>query len=121
MLPVFHPVILPGSDDWKFLAENYNFNFKNNPHQFHNGGSWPVMLGLLCLGLAKNGDFTEVDEIKKRYYPLLMNQDSMDFSEYFNPEEKVFGGLKHMCFSASGWLFMESAVEPNKTLNLILN
>ena len=55
MLPVFYPIIFPKDADWNLLENNYSYDFKNQPYQFHNGGSWPIYLGWLCLGLKKRG------------------------------------------------------------------
>ncbi|MEM9686838.1 MAG: glycoside hydrolase 100 family protein, partial [Bacteroidota bacterium] len=54
VVPAFWPVIHEGDCDWEFIRNNSAFNFKNKPWHFHNGGIWPVWMGLFCLGLAKN-------------------------------------------------------------------
>lgn len=115
MLPVFHPIIDENSSDWGFLAENYNYNFKNKPHHFHNGGSWPVMLGLFCLGLSAQGETTLPHEIMNDYQTVLRETD-FSFHEYMNPLDKQCGGLGEMCFSVSGWLFMQQAIATDSPL-----
>ncbi len=56
-------VITEESEDWDLLKGNYSFSFKNEPGAFHNGGIWPVWMGLFCLGLAKNGLQKEAETI----------------------------------------------------------
>jgi hypothetical protein len=120
MLPVFHPVITEKDADWMYLAQNYNYQFKNYPNQFHNGGSWPVMLGIFCLGLAQTNQRYLVKLISEEYKRLLVEKDAYQFYEYFDPVQGVFGGMKHMCFSASGWLFMLEARKKNVEISKLL-
>jgi hypothetical protein len=120
MLPVFHPVITEKDPDWVYLAENYNYNFKNYPNQFHNGGSWPVMLGLFCAGLSQTNQNQLAKRINDEYNALIVASDNYQFHEYFDPVKGVFGGMKHMCFSASGWLFMQQSMKENKELSKLL-
>lgn len=121
MIPVFHPVITKSDPDWRYLAENYNYHFKNDPDHFHNGGSWPVMLGWYCLGLAVSGQEKDALSIRNNYQQLLETTDKEQFSEYFNPRTKVFGGMKNMCFSVSGWLFTQQIENRSPDLKQLIS
>lgn len=105
MLPVFYPVIFPGDDDWRLLENNYSYSFKNEPHHFHNGGSWPIFLGWLCLGLKRKG-FPEIPGKILAQYEFLMKEKGESFREYYSTDELLPLGTEELCFSASGYLLM---------------
>ena len=50
--PAFHPVIREGDAEWPALKRYHLHAFRNEPHEYHNGGIWPVWLGWLALALA---------------------------------------------------------------------
>lgn len=105
MLPVFYPVIFPGDDDWRLLENNYSYSFKNLPYHFHNGGSWPVFLGWLCLGLKRNDHHGIPEQILKQY-ETLMTEKGHPFREYYSTDGLLPLGTDQLCFSASGYLMM---------------
>ncbi|WEK71401.1 MAG: glycoside hydrolase 100 family protein [Candidatus Chryseobacterium colombiense] len=105
MLPVFYPVIYPGDYDWKLLENNYSYSFKNEPHHFHNGGSWPIFLGWLCLGLKRKG-ITEIPGKILSQYEQLMQEKDFHFREYYSTDKLLPLGTEQLCFSASGYLMM---------------
>ncbi|MPS71828.1 MAG: hypothetical protein E2590_01610 [Chryseobacterium sp.] len=105
MLPVFYPVIYPGDYDWKLLENNYSYSFKNEPHHFHNGGSWPIFLGWLCLGLKRKG-MTEIPEKILSQYEQLMQEKGFHLREYYSTDKLLPLGTEQLCFSASGYLMM---------------
>ncbi|KNB60209.1 glycoside hydrolase 100 family protein [Chryseobacterium sp. Hurlbut01] len=106
MLPVFYPIIFPKDADWNLLENNYSYDFKNQPYQFHNGGSWPIYLGWLCLGLKKRG----CDEIPVKIlnqYEQLLSEKGSSFREYYSTDQLIPSGTDQLCFSASGYLLMK--------------
>ncbi len=105
MLPVFYPIIFPKDDDWKLLAQNYNYDFKNNPFHFHNGGSWPIFLGWLCLGLNKKSNSKISEKILLNFEKLLGLQTN-PFNEYYTTDHLQALGTNKLCFSAVGYLLM---------------
>ncbi len=58
LLPAFAPVLDARESGGVLaglaadLAENYAYEFRNFPHEFHNGGAWPVWNGWLAAALA---------------------------------------------------------------------
>jgi hypothetical protein len=50
------PVIQPGSRDWRDYYRNRNLNL---PHQYHNGGIWPMVGGFYVAALVKAGRLSE--------------------------------------------------------------
>ncbi|PZU82585.1 MAG: hypothetical protein DI529_14185 [Chryseobacterium sp.] len=105
MLPVFYPVIYPGDYDWKLLENNYSYSFKNEPHHFHNGGSWPIFLGWLCLALKRKG-LAEIPGKIIFQYEQLMQEKGFHFREYYSTDKLLPLGTEQLCFSASGYLMM---------------
>ena len=106
MLPVFYPIIFPKDPDWNLLENNFSYDFKNEPYQFHNGGSWPIYLGWLCLGLKKRG-YTEIPEKILKQYETLLAEKGSSFREYYSTDELIPSGTDQLCFSASGYLLMK--------------
>lgn len=105
MLPVLYPVIYPGDYDWKLLENNYSYSFKNEPHHFHNGGSWPIFLGWLCLALNRKG-LAEIPGKILSQYEQLMQEKGFHFREYYSTDKLLPLGTEQLCFSASGYLMM---------------
>jgi len=105
MLPVFYPVIYPGDYDWKLLENNYSYSFKNQPHHFHNGGSWPIFLGWLCLALNRK-DLRRIPKKILAQYEQQMQEKGEHFREYYSTDKLLPLGTEKLCFSASGYLMM---------------
>ncbi len=113
-IPVFAPVILKGDADWSLLSHNYSYQFKNNPHEFHNGGSWPVFTGLLSLGLFLNGfDGLSGKILEAQELSMENNPDDM-FTEFWNINTSKPGGVNPLGFSAAGYIFMAHACNSEK-------
>lgn len=106
MLPVFYPIIFPKDPDWHLLENNYSYEFKNQPYQFHNGGSWPIYLGWLCLGLRKRG-YNEIPDKIINQYETLLSEKGSSFREYYSTDQLIPLGTNQLCFSASGYLLMK--------------
>lgn len=106
MLPVFYPIIFPEDPSWSLLENNYSYSFKNQPYHFHNGGSWPIYLGWLCLGLKKRG-FSEIPLKIATQYEKLLTDKGAGFREYYSTDQLIPSGTDHLCFSASGYLLMK--------------
>ncbi|MBK8701400.1 MAG: hypothetical protein IPN29_18385 [Saprospiraceae bacterium] len=109
-IPAFWPVIYPGDALWPALESNYAYHFKNEPHHFHNGGIWPVMMGLMSMGLALNGYSDISKSIALGYAGEALNA-SWPFAEYLNSKDFSPGGKKNLCFSAAGCIFISHSVQ----------
>jgi len=111
LIPAFWPVINPQSPDWNLLKGNFSFSFKNNPGAFHNGGIWPIWMGLFCLGLSNNEMEKEVDQIIKSFMETVLENNDWDFQEFFDANTLEVGGKTQMGYTASGIVFMRLALE----------
>ena len=110
LVPAFWPVITKNDWQWQLLQQNYSFDFKNQPHYFHNGGVWPVWMGWFCLGLAANEMHDMVAKITEAML-VFTQKEGWDFQEYINTENFELNGKKQMGFTASGIVFMYHAME----------
>ena len=112
LLPAFWPVIKPDQPEWQALKENYSYNFKNEPYHFHNGGIWPVWMGLFGLGMNLAGD----QDIAERMLDSWMEIEDPEaplFSEYIASDTLQSGGKQRLSYSASGLLFLIQALKHN--------
>ena len=110
LIPAFWPIITEESDDWNLLKNNFSFDFKNRAGDFHNGGIWPVWMGLFCLGLSKNGLKSEANQIIKSFVETVDKSPTWNFEEYFNANTLQAGGKTQMGYTASGIVFMKMAL-----------
>lgn len=111
LIPAFWPMITPQSTDWNLLKGNFSFSFKNNPGAFHNGGIWPVWMGLFCLGLSSNGMHKEVEAIISSFTETVLENSEWDFQEFFDAKTLEVGGKTQMGYTASGIVFMHLALK----------
>jgi len=114
LIPAFWPVITEESEDWNLLKDNYSYSFKNKPGAFHNGGIWPVWMGLFCMGLANNGLQKGAEAIIASFTETVSENPNWDFQEYINALTLEVGGKTQMGYTASGVVFMQLALQ-NKT------
>jgi hypothetical protein len=117
MLPVFHPIITTQHADWALLTNNYNYVFKNNPHHFHNGGSWPIFLGWLAVALHSIGQDAIPANMLKNYETVLNDMPQLNFKEYISTNQLEPSGTADLCFSAVGYLLLH-AVSTNNLQNI---
>jgi len=110
LIPAFWPMITPESTDWNLLKGNFSFSFKNKPGAFHNGGIWPVWMGLFCWGLSNNGMHKEVEAIVSSFMETVLENSDWDFQEYFDAKTLKVGGKTQMGYTASGIVFMHQAL-----------
>lgn len=111
LIPAFWPVITNKSSDWQLLVGNYSYEFKNSPGNFHNGGIWPVWMGLFCMGLVQQGLMKEITEIINDFTQLLSKASYWNFDEYIDSNDLILSGKTQMGYTASGIVFMNIALQ----------
>ncbi len=114
LIPAFWPIITETSEDYFLLKGNYSYHFKNHPGHFHNGGIWPVWMGLFCLGLSKQGMNTMVTNIVTAFENTFTKHPHWNFHEYLDAHTLTPGGTESLGYTASGIVFMDAALQ-NKT------
>ena len=107
--PAFHPVIAEGDPDWSALRRYHLHEFRNRPHEYHNGGIWPIWLGWLGLGLARSGRLAELDQLRTLVDAQVRGNAEFRFHEYLHGTTGVPGGVTDMAYSATGLVFLEHA------------
>ncbi len=101
---VLHPVILPGSKDWREYYRNNNLNL---PDQYHNGGIWPFVGGFYVAALVKAG---RLDEARHQLEKLAeVNRLGIDgeweFNEWCHGRTGRPMGYPHQAWSAGMYVF----------------
>ncbi|WP_051719171.1 hypothetical protein [Hymenobacter sp. IS2118] len=66
LLPAFAPTITDADTLMAELRDNYAYGFRNRPHEFHNGGLWPVWNGWLAAALYQQAAPDLAGEVSRR-------------------------------------------------------
>jgi len=115
LIPAFYPVITKKDFEWKLLQSNYNFRFKNEPNQFHNGGIWPLTNGFLIASLVKHRKKSlakkMLDELSK-----IISENDYEFNEFFDGKTLKPKGVKYLGFNAAAYIIAYKAVKEKKIL-----
>jgi GH15 family glucan-1,4-alpha-glucosidase len=104
-----HPPIYPGESDWRDYYRSRNLNL---PHQYHNGGIWPMIGGFHIAALVRHGWHEEAE----RLLNLLAeaNHQGMEqpweFNEWLHGESGHPMGYGQQAWSAAMYLYAEHAV-----------
>lgn len=111
--PAFAPVIHEGDPDWPALRRYHLYAFRNRPHEYHNGGVWPIWLGWLALALAHAGRAAELARLRAAVDARLGPLGSYAFEEYLHGETCAPGGTPRMAYSATGVVLLRAADAPH--------
>jgi len=115
MPPAFHPVIQPGDPEWPALRRYHLHEFRNHPHEYHNGGIWPIWIGWLALALAAGGRQGDLDQLRSLIAASLEKSGVFAFDEFLHGQSGVLGGTPLMAYSATGIVFLRLAGSPAQT------
>jgi len=107
--PAFSPVIDEGDADWPALRRYHLYAFRNRPHEYHNGGVWPIWLGWLALAFARVGRVEDLTRLRALVAERLDAHPAYAFEEYLHGETSVPGGTPRMAYSATGLVFLRLA------------
>jgi len=121
MLPAFHPVIKPVDEDWQELKITFTYTFKNQPHEYHNGGLWPLIAGFYIADMAQHQETDRAKEFLSDLYRA--NRMSMDgqpwaFPEYIHGRKLTPGGNRHQGWSASSALMGYYSLQGKKVFHI---
>ena len=112
--PVFHPVIDEEHPEWPALQRYHLHGFRNRPHEYHNGGIWPIWLGWLGLALGRLGRVAELEHLRGALAARLRAAGRYEFEEYLHGITGVPGGIAQMAYSATGLLMLQAAGSPER-------
>ena len=101
---VLHPVIHPGSKDWREYYRNNNLNL---PHQYHNGGIWPFVGGFYVAVLVKLGQMEEARRQLEKLAEVnrLGIDEAWEFNEWCHGRTGRPMGYPHQAWSAGMYVY----------------
>lgn len=104
VLPAFSPVITPKDERWDDLQMTFSHTFKNSPHEYHNGGLWPMVTGFYAASLFQRGK----TDLGNQYLQGIhrANRRAQDggewnFPEFLHGRTHRAKGTRHMSWSAA--------------------
>ncbi|MFN8573187.1 MAG: glycoside hydrolase 100 family protein [Gemmatimonadaceae bacterium] len=107
--PAFFPVIDEQHPEWPALRRYHLHAFRNLPHEYHNGGIWPIWLGWLGLAAVQCGRLDVLASLRKQLAAALRAHPHFAFEEFLHGKTGEPGGTPGMAYSATGLLFLAHA------------
>ncbi|HKK19403.1 MAG TPA: glycoside hydrolase 100 family protein, partial [Opitutales bacterium] len=117
LLPAFWPVITPKDEKWDDLQMSFAHTFKNQPHEYHNGGLWPLISGFYVASLARRGQSERAERYRKalhRANRLEMKGRDWSFPEFVHGKKHKAGGTHPMGWSAGAAIIAEKYVRGSR-------
>ena len=105
-----YPPIYPGESDWREYYRSRNLNL---PHQYHNGGIWPLIGGFHVAALVRHG---WQDEALESLLVSLAEANRQgiaaewEFNEWLHGEHGHPMGFGEQAWSAAMYLYADNAV-----------
>ncbi|MFO8156236.1 MAG: amylo-alpha-1,6-glucosidase [Pseudomonadota bacterium] len=121
LLPAFHPAIDPEDQDWEDLQLNFSYTFRNHPHEYHNGGLWPLITGFYVADLALRGKHDAARRHQAalvRANALPMEGEPWSFPEFVHGREFTPGGTRFQGWSAAAVLVGHYALEGESVIRI---
>jgi hypothetical protein len=112
ILPAFDPVFKRGHHQWEHLKRNNLYKFRNKPHEYHNGGLWPLVHGFFLSTLANS--HPKVAQKKLSEFAQKLKDDNYSFPEFYHAKTKKACGTRNLGFSASAYILAYTAIEKNQ-------
>jgi glycogen debranching enzyme len=108
-----YPPIYPGESNWREYYRSRNLNL---PHQYHNGGIWPMVGGFHVAAAVRHGWH---EEAQRMLISLAQaNQVGMDhpweFNEWLHGRSGHAMGFAQQAWSAAMYLYAHHAVESGR-------
>lgn len=108
-----HPPIYPGESDWREYYRSRNLNL---PHQYHNGGIWPMVGGFHVAALVRHGWQSEAERLLASLAKANKQgvYQKWEFNEWLHGESGHPMGFGQQAWSAALYLYAEYAVETGR-------
>jgi glycogen debranching enzyme len=108
-----HPPIYPGESNWREYYRSRNLNL---PHQYHNGGIWPMIGGFHVATLVRH---QWCDEAERLLIALAQANrqginETWEFSEWMHGQSGHPMGYAQQAWSAAMFLYAEHAVNSHE-------
>lgn len=110
-----HPPIYPGESDWREYYRSRNLNL---PHQYQNGGIWPMIGGFHVAALVRHGWMSEAERLLVALADANRQGLSGDweFNEWMHGESGHPMGFAQQAWSAAMFLYANHAVRTGELL-----
>ncbi|NHM05845.1 fructofuranosidase/invertase [Flavobacterium sp. CYK-4] len=118
LVPAFWPPIFPTDADWLLLENNCKYEFRNQPYEFHNGGSWPMVNGFVGAALYIAGRPDLADQLLGAIH-RANGQEGFSFYENFNSQTIKPNGVPQCAWSAAGAILLFQI--QNQKFNLLFS
>ncbi|OYU82242.1 MAG: fructofuranosidase/invertase [Flavobacterium sp. BFFFF1] len=112
LLPAFWPPVFDDDEDWHLLKNNYKYEFRNHPYEFHNGGSWPMVNGFFGLALISKSENERASLILQKINSANAVND-FSFYENFNTSTAAPNGVAFCAWSAAATILLDRAIHHN--------
>jgi glycogen debranching enzyme len=110
---VLHPIIYPGSKDWREYYRNNNLNL---PEQYHNGGIWPFVGGFYVAALVKAGRREQAAQVLEKLAQVNRQgiEEEWEFNEWCHGRTGQPMGYPHQAWSAGMYIFAHRCVRDGR-------
>ena len=115
LMPAFFPPIMPNEPGWLELQNNYKYEFRNLPHEFHNGGTWAMTNGFLGAAMCKSGFLPQATQVLASIESINQVED-WGFYENFNTQTQKPIGTKYCAWSAAAQIILQNYLKQNYLL-----
>jgi glycogen debranching enzyme len=104
-----HPPIYPGESSWREYYRSRNLNV---PHQYHNGGIWPMIGGFHVAALARHGWQGQAEQLLAALAQGNAQglYEPWEFNEWLHGESGHPMGFAQQAWSAAMFLYADHAV-----------
>lgn len=104
-----HPPIYPGETNWREYYRSRNLNV---PHQYHNGGIWPMIGGFHVAALVRHGWHAEAERLLLRLAAAGRQGigGEWEFNEWMHGVTGHPMGFAQQAWSAAMFLYAEHAL-----------
>jgi len=108
-----NPPINPGESDWRGYYRSRNLNV---PHQYHNGGIWPMVGGFHIAALVRHKKHKEAQRLLLSLAKANKQgaNGKWGFNEWMHGESGHPMGFDQQAWSAAMYLYAEQAVQTGK-------
>jgi glycogen debranching enzyme len=110
-----HPPIYPGESNWREYYRSRNLNL---PHQYHNGGIWPMIGGFHVAALVRHGWLAEARQLLVALAEANRQGigQEWEFNEWMHGESGHPMGFAQQAWSAAMFLYADAVVRSGRLL-----
>ena len=111
-----HPPIYPGESNWREYYRSRNLNM---PHQYHNGGIWPMIGGFHVAALVRHNWLDEASRLLALLAEAAYqgsDETHWEFNEWLHGRTGHTMGYAQQAWSAAMFLYADHALQSNKLL-----